>query len=45
MRKALTCLSVLLMAVFLVTYAFAHTPICNCFDNGDGTITCEGGVF
>jgi hypothetical protein len=23
--------------------ALAHTPICNCFDNGDGTITCEGG--
>ena len=43
MRKALICLSVLLMAVFLVTYAFAHTPICSCFDNGDGTITCEGG--
>ncbi len=23
--------------------AFAHSPILNCFDNGDGTITCEGG--
>ena len=21
----------------------AHSPICNCYDNGDGTITCEGG--
>ena len=21
----------------------AHSPICDCFDNGDGSITCEGG--
>jgi len=23
--------------------ALAHNPICECFDNGDDTITCEGG--
>lgn len=23
--------------------ANAHTPICDCYDNGDDTITCEGG--
>lgn len=23
--------------------AWAHTPLCSCYDNGDGTITCEGG--
>ena len=23
--------------------AHAHNPICECFDNADGTITCEGG--
>lgn len=23
--------------------AHAHNAICECFDNGDGTITCEGG--
>ena len=23
--------------------ALAHTPICNCYDNGDETVTCEGG--
>ncbi|MEA2038514.1 MAG: hypothetical protein U9N82_01625 [Thermodesulfobacteriota bacterium] len=22
---------------------FAHTPLCSCYDNGDGTVTCEGG--
>ncbi len=26
-----------------VPSASAHTPICNCYDNGDETITCEGG--
>lgn len=34
------CLS---LVVFIATYAFAHTPLCSCYDNGDGTITCEGG--
>ena len=23
--------------------ALAHTPLCSCYDNGDDTITCEGG--
>ena len=23
--------------------AHAHSPVCNCLDNGDNTITCEGG--
>ena len=23
--------------------AYAHNAICDCFDNGDETITCEGG--
>jgi hypothetical protein len=23
--------------------ASAHTPLFSCFDNGDGTVTCEGG--
>ncbi len=27
----------------LSTSLFAHTAIMSCFDNGDGTITCEGG--
>jgi uncharacterized protein YfaS (alpha-2-macroglobulin family) len=22
---------------------FAHTPLFDCFDNGDDTLTCEGG--
>ena len=23
--------------------SLAHTPLCSCYDNGDGTILCEGG--
>ncbi|MCB1754127.1 MAG: hypothetical protein KDJ38_01310 [Gammaproteobacteria bacterium] len=35
--------------LFLIPFAlaagqsFAHTPLCACYDNGDGTILCEGG--
>ena len=29
--------------LFLARPAAAHSPICNCYDNGDDTITCEGG--
>jgi hypothetical protein len=25
------------------TTALAHTPLCSCYDNGDGTVLCEGG--
>ncbi|MFP4035340.1 MAG: hypothetical protein ACLFT5_07530 [Desulfovermiculus sp.] len=31
------------ISFFLATAAMAHTPMCSCWDNGDGTITCEGG--
>lgn len=31
------------LAFALCGVAAAHTPICNCYRNGDGTITCEGG--
>ncbi|MCG8510092.1 MAG: hypothetical protein MI741_12765 [Rhodospirillales bacterium] len=33
-------------AVALAGYAgaaSAHTPLCSCYDNGDGTVLCEGG--
>ena len=29
--------------LLLARPALAHTPICNCYDNGDDTVTCEGG--
>ncbi len=33
----------LLPLVALATAAYGHNAICDCFDNGDDTITCEGG--
>lgn len=30
-----------LMVAFSIS-SFAHTAIMNCFDNGDGSVTCEG---
>jgi len=36
--------AMLLAASLLVpASAMAHAAICNCFDNGDNTVTCEGG--
>ena len=34
---------IVLMMICITTIAQAHTPLCSCFDNGDDTITCEGG--
>ena len=32
-----------LLFFFMAAPALAHTPLCSCWDEGDGTITCEGG--
>jgi len=38
------CLTMLLaVGLFSSAPVFAHIPLCSCCDNGDGTITCEGG--
>lgn len=37
---AIVTLALLLLAALP---AAAHTPLCSCWSNGDGTITCEGG--
>jgi hypothetical protein len=29
--------------LMLAGQAMAHTPLCSCYENGDGTVTCEGG--
>lgn len=31
------------LGFFLTGICYAHTPLCSCYDNADGTITCEGG--
>jgi hypothetical protein len=45
MKKKLSVLifSALFFGLFLIPAAQAHTPLCSCYDNGDGTVTCEGG--
>ena len=41
MRRLIVCSA--LMVTLTTAGAFAHTPICACYDNGDGTVLCEGG--
>lgn len=48
MHKIFTFLFIQMPPLALVTLCFclpaqAHTPLFDCFDNGDDTITCEGG--
>ena len=33
----------LLVCVLAPVSASGHSALCSCFDNGDGTVTCEGG--
>ncbi len=33
----------LLLTLLISTGLFAHTPLLSCMDEGDGTVTCEGG--
>jgi len=32
-----------LAVALLASPAWGHTPLCACYDNGDGTVLCEGG--
>ncbi|MFK5953992.1 MAG: hypothetical protein QM498_13095 [Desulfobacterium sp.] len=36
-------IAAVLISLFVAVPALAHTPLCSCWDEGDGTITCEGG--
>jgi hypothetical protein len=42
-RNDFIIFGVLIFNIVMAGQAFAHTPLCACHDNGDGTITCEGG--
>lgn len=41
-RTAFTT-GVVIISLLIACQAWAHTPLCSCYDNGDETITCEGG--
>ncbi len=43
MRNILILFGVLTLGLLPAGPVAAHTPLCSCYDNGDGTITCEGG--
>lgn len=42
-KTKLAIMGMVALWLFAAHHAFAHTPICACYDNGDGTVTCEGG--
>jgi hypothetical protein len=41
-RKALA-LALVPIALAMAAIAYGHNAICSCFENDDGSITCEGG--
>ena len=43
MNKSRSSILLFALAALAGTSAQAHTPLFDCFDNGDKTITCEGG--
>jgi type 1 fimbria pilin len=43
MKKMMVILGVIGITLLGAGYGLAHTPLCSCYDNGDGTVTCEGG--
>ena len=44
MKKMLTlAVAGLLATASAASVSLAHTPLCSCYDNGDGTVLCEGG--
>jgi hypothetical protein len=44
MKKVFLSLAVILtLGFFLSPISYAHTPLCSCSDEGDGTVLCEGG--
>ncbi len=42
-NRSMLVFAVLIIGLALAGPALAHTPLCSCYDNGDGTVTCEGG--
>lgn len=42
MKKLMIALTLAALLAFS-GQAFAHSPLMSCFDNGDNTVTCEGG--
>ncbi|MBN1907379.1 MAG: hypothetical protein JW927_20035 [Deltaproteobacteria bacterium] len=43
MKKLIMMMAMGFMIMGMSGDVFAHTPICLCYENDDGTVTCEGG--
>ena len=43
MKPFTTLIALLAFGLFFTGISQAHTPLFSCYDNGDGSITCEGG--
>jgi hypothetical protein len=43
MKKGILLGAALAAGLLISGQAIAHSPLCSCYDNEDGTITCEGG--
>ncbi|WDP92742.1 MAG: hypothetical protein HUN04_24675 [Desulfobacter sp.] len=43
MKIKLLITAFLALGILSAPVCQAHTPLCSCYDNGDGSITCEGG--
>lgn len=43
MFKGILIITAFAFSLVTAVPVLAHTPLCSCYDNGDGTVTCEGG--
>lgn len=42
-NRIMTAFLVMAVCLMSANLAAAHTPLCSCYLNSDGTVTCEGG--
>ncbi|PIE71314.1 MAG: hypothetical protein CSA22_03370 [Deltaproteobacteria bacterium] len=43
MKKLVLLVMALVCGLWFAGSAMAHSALCSCYENGDGTVTCEGG--
>lgn len=42
-KKIVTLIVLSAMGIIFPSLVLAHTPLCSCYDGGDGIVVCEGG--
>lgn len=43
LKKELIVVGIIMLAAVFPAQVLAHTPLCSCYEGGDGTVICEGG--